>query len=72
MGRESMMAMIERGTIKAAEDGAYIVASLDRRGIESTPIKAIDDGTYTVDDVVYFFLFPDGTGRILCAMGGVD
>lgn len=72
MGHESMMGVIERGTIKAAEDGAYIVASLDRRGIESPPIKPINDETYTVDDMVYFFLFPDGTGRIICAAGGVD
>lgn len=63
-----MSAWIERGIIKGAEDGAYTVASLDRDGIETPPLLAIDETVYTVGDTVYFFLFRDGTGRILCAV----
>lgn len=59
-------AMIERGRITAAEPGGYAVASLDREGIESPLLKTIDNTTYTVGDTVYFFLFRDGTGKILC------
>ena len=58
---------IERGYIlDVAADGAYYVASYDRDGIETTPIKPIDSSTYAKGDMVYFFLFPDGTGKILC------
>lgn len=61
-------ASIERGTVKTAEETGYTVASFDREGIVSPPITGIDDTTYTVGDTVYFFLFPDGTGRILCGI----
>ena len=58
---------IERGYIlDVAADGAYTVASYDRDGIETPPIKPINRNTYTKGDLVYFFLFPDGTGKILC------
>lgn len=58
---------IERGYIlDAAADGGYCVASYDREGIETPPIKPINDNTYTEGDLVYFFLFPDGTGKIIC------
>ncbi|MBQ6274482.1 MAG: hypothetical protein IJK63_09690 [Oscillospiraceae bacterium] len=63
-----MGATIERGIIKAAGDDGYTVASLDREGIESLPLSAIDETAYTVGDTVYFFLFGDGTGKILCAV----
>ncbi len=59
-------ARIERGKILSAENGSYIVASLDREGIETLPIRDIQDHSYTVGGTVYFFLFADGTGRILC------
>ena len=61
-------ATIERGRIKAAEGGAYTVASLDRDGIESLPMTSISENSYTVGDTVYFFLFPDGTGKIICGL----
>lgn len=58
---------IERGYIlDAAADGGYYVASYDREGIETPPIKPINDNTYAKGDLVYFFLFPDGTGKIIC------
>jgi hypothetical protein len=58
-------AIIERGKIAAAGDDGYTVVSLDREGIVSPPIKAIGDTEYEPGDIVYFFLFADGTGAIL-------
>lgn len=58
---------IERGYIlDVTVDGGYYVASYDREGIETPPIKPINDNTYAKGDLVYFFLFPDGTGKIIC------
>lgn len=58
---------IERGYIvDVTADGGYCVASYDRPGIETPPIKPINSNTYTKGNLVYFFLFPDGTGKILC------
>lgn len=59
-------ACIERGKILIATEAGYTVQSLDRDGIVTPPIQPTDDSTYTVDDMVYFFLFRDGTGKILC------
>ena len=59
-------AFIERGKILTATEAGYSVKSLDRDGIISPPIQTIDDSTYTVGDMVYFFLFRDGTGKIIC------
>lgn len=58
-------AVIERGIIQSATDEGYTVESLDRRGIVTPPIPAIHDESYTVGNTVYFFLFRDGTGRII-------
>lgn len=61
-------AFIERGTILSASNDGYTVKSFDRDGIITPPIKPISTDTkYTVGDTVYFFLFRDGTGKILCA-----
>lgn len=59
-------AVVERGKIDRAEGGGYIVSSYDREGITTPPILAIDGHSYTVGDTVYFFFFPDGTGKIIC------
>ena len=61
-------AAIERGEVMTASGGKYTVKSLDRDGIETPPIGAADSTTYSAGDRVYFFLFPDGTGKILCPM----
>lgn len=60
-------ATIERGKIKEVRSGMYIVASLDRDGIETPPIPRMTSGVepYHVGDKVYFFLFGDGEGMIL-------
>lgn len=57
--------MVERGIIKAVSDDGYIVASLDRNGIVTPPIKAADEQVFDVGDMVYFLFFTDGTGKIL-------
>ncbi len=59
-------AAIERGRIESAADAIYTVSSYDREGITTPPIRSIDGHLFTVGDTVYFFLFPDGTGKILC------
>lgn len=59
-------AVIERGKIEHAADATYTVSSYDREGIITPPIRSIDGHLYNVGDTVYFFLFPDGTGKILC------
>lgn len=56
---------IERGYIKAVSDDGYLISSYDRRGIETPPLKAIGDKTYSVGDKVYFFYFNDGTGKVI-------
>lgn len=57
---------IERGQIQRVSDDGYIVSSLDREGIVTPNITAINDNTYSEGDKVYFFIFPDGTGKIIC------
>ena len=59
-------ASIERGYIADVAAEGYFVASYDRAGIETPPIQPIDNKTYAKGDMVYFFLFPDGTGKIIC------
>ena len=61
-------AVIERGKILSVTANGYTIASFDRNGIETPPIKAVGDTTYTVGAMVYFFMFPDGTGKILCGL----
>ena len=58
-------AMIERGEITAITDREYIVTSFSRAGIETPPLNALNDAEYDVGDHVYFFMFPDGDGRII-------
>ena len=47
--------IIERGTILEAKDGGYTVASLLEEGTTCGP-----------GERVYYFIFSDGTGRIIC------
>ena len=60
--------IIERGTILKAKDGGYTVASLDRDGIITPPLMALEEGTtFGPRERVYYFIFSDGTGRIICS-----
>ena len=59
--------IIERGKVIAVSDGKYTVKSLEREGITTRPIQPLFDGaTYDVGDKVTYFVFNDGTGRIIC------
>lgn len=57
-------AVIERGVIRDAGEDGCLVESIDRYGIRAR-IPAIGSGEYSVNDQVYFFLFPDGTGAVI-------
>ena len=60
-------AIIERGVILTEESGAYTVQSFDRENVVTPPITALSD-SYDVGNRVFFFLFNDGSGRILGLM----
>lgn len=57
--------IIERGQITEVTGNGCKVRSFDRDGIVTPPIEPITEETFSVDDYVYFFLFPDGKGRII-------
>lgn len=59
------LAGIERGKVSSVTDEGCAVESMDRPGLITPPIKSTSETSYTTGDVVYFFLFPDGTGGIL-------
>lgn len=58
-------AFVERGKVTAAEHNGYIVASSERPGVTTPPIKGINNENYSAGDRVFFFLFNDGDGRII-------
>lgn len=64
--KESGIGRIERGQIVKVSEEKYTVRSLDRDGITTPPIEAINAETYSPGDKVYFFYFNDGTGKIIC------
>lgn len=60
--------IIERGLIAGRDEAGWRVASLDRDGIVTPPLKPLTDGDSFMDgERVYYFIFPDGTGRIICS-----
>lgn len=63
-------AVIERGKIVSVSNGAYVVESVDRDGITALPSTPIDLETFSVGDLVYFFVHDDGTGRIISGIDG--
>ena len=66
MGKQNTLrygAQIERGVIRSIEAGGCIVESIDRPGIVSPVIG--DAAGRQAGEQVYFYLFDDGTGRIL-------
>lgn len=60
-------AMIERGRVIEKNGTDYKVLSLTRDGITSPPIPAIGTAGYATGDLVYFFLFEDGSGAIIAS-----
>ena len=61
-------AIIERGIVSEAQNGAYTVVSCDRPGVVTPPLKTINSTTLYADDRVFFFMFKDGSGRIIDKM----
>ena len=59
-------AVIERGIVAETAAGGWRVKNLDRPGLTSRVIAGIDNTAYAVNDMVYFFMFRDGTGKIIC------
>ncbi len=62
------LAWIERGTVAEITEEGYRVNSIDRPGIVTPPLLTTGKEMYTTGDKVYFFLFRDGTGKILSRM----
>lgn len=60
--------IVERGAVSQVLPDGYIVASLDRNGIITRPIRPVGTESYKAGDKVYYFVFNDGTGRIICGM----
>ena len=70
MGKEfcgATGATIERGKIKEATANGFRVENIDeRRGLITREITGTDDTAYAAGDMVYYFAFKDGSGKILC------
>lgn len=62
------LGVIDRGMITENHDDYYTVKSLDRPNITIKNLTDIAANSYDVGDKVYFFCFPDGTGRIICEL----
>lgn len=60
--------IVERGEVSQVHQDGYIISSLDRNGIITRPIKPVGTESYKAGDRVYYFIFNDGTGRIICGM----
>ena len=61
-------AKIERGRVTSIENGLYTVESIDRPGVTGYGLYCFS-GSVSQNDVVYFFLFPDGTGGLWSTTG---
>ena len=61
-------ALIERGEVLTDEDGMYTVKSFDRDGVVTPPIPAVYNVIPDVGNRVFFFMFNDGSGRIIDTM----
>lgn len=47
----------------------YSIRSEDRPGLVTPPLPGMVEETHDVGSRVVFFMFDDGTGRIVCAFG---
>lgn len=61
-------AKIERGRVTGVDDGLYTVESIDRPGVTGYGLPCFW-GSVSQNEVVYFFLFPDGTGGLWSTTG---
>ena len=62
-------ARLERGVIEAVTAQGYSIRSEDRPELVTPPLRGVGEETYDVGSRVVFFMFDDGTGRVLCAWG---
>lgn len=60
-------AEIERGIVIEEANGKYRVSSYSRPGVISPEIESTEENVH-LGDKVYFFLFPDGDGKIIAKM----
>lgn len=65
---EQFGAYIERGEIAEKVGNGYIVRSYTRFDILTQKIYSVNDNAYSVGDMVYYFMFPDGNGMIISAI----
>ena len=63
-------ARIETGVVREVTDEGCRVESLERAGVVTMPLKPLFAETLTVGDIVHFFTWEDGTGRILYTRTG--
>lgn len=62
---EQYGARIERGRVQSVSKEGARIASIDRDGVQTPPLKALSSLPLAEGDFVYFFLFDDGRGRVL-------
>ena len=62
-------ARLERGVVEAVTAQGYSIRSEDRPGLVTPPLPGMGEEIYDVGSRVVFFMFDDGTGRIVCAFG---
>ena len=60
-------ARLERGVIVAVTAQGYVLRSEDRPGLVTPPLRDAGGITREAGGRVVFFMFDDGTGRIVCA-----
>lgn len=65
---EESGAKIERGIVTDKTSIGYVIKSIDRNGIITPAIAASGQELYTVGELVSFYLYNDGTGRIICGL----
>lgn len=66
---ERQIGTIERGIILSCENDGYTISSIDRNGITTPPMLSLDKTeSFSEGDKVYYFIFHDGTGRVICKL----
>ena len=61
-------AMIERGEILEVSGEGCSVKSYDRPGVVTPPLEDIHGSAHDVGERVCFFMFDDGSGKILTSL----
>ena len=61
-------AVLERGRVTEVQEDRYRIVSLDRRGITTPPLPALQGTQVQAGDTVLFCMFDDGSGMVIAAM----